>query len=168
MQTNDFITTLKGRWLAQQTLYNMCNEQSQSYKCEVNYKDTTNVNNFIFETSKKLSYLEQRIINGLEISWNSNTNLILQNIILFVYQKNQTVGKFLKWNTKNSNSIIIGNFEWGQSNLLNFTTSKNGLSIKEKIFIPSGTLKLSSCIVKKYKICILVSFISEIKFNKSK
>nr|YP_009296806.1 hypothetical protein Bangp_067 [Bangiopsis subsimplex]AOM66149.1 hypothetical protein Bangp_067 [Bangiopsis subsimplex]ARO90491.1 chromophore lyase cpcS/cpeS [Bangiopsis subsimplex] len=164
MQINKLISDLEGKWLAQQTLYNISLGISKSHKYEVYYKKNDNIKylgNFLLPTEKT---------QNLEILWTNNittTNGILNYMILFIISNQNNMGRFIKWNKNKPGSLVKGNFMLNQYNILTCTSYQKDYYIVEKIYTPGENLKLSTCVIKKYKICIFVSFISEIKYKKA-
>nr|YP_010338595.1 chromophore lyase cpcS/cpeS [Rhodaphanes brevistipitata]UNJ18545.1 chromophore lyase cpcS/cpeS [Rhodaphanes brevistipitata] len=166
MNMQNFLSTLQGKWLSQQTLYNVCLEQTQSHNCEVFYDYKSNYEllmNKLQAKSKKFKTLDT-----LQISWTNGMPHLKNEVNYVVYffsMDELSSGDFIKWNRKRSNSLIKGKFNWSQAGILNFIVSNDIFSINEKIYLPTYKLRLSTSVIKKYGICIFVSFVSEIKFN---
>lgn len=167
MNISNFLSTLNGNWLAQQTVHNLYLESNSSHKCEVIYKPIPNNNELI--SSILDSYPNKYShIDALEVAWinkNMKTSYELSYTLYFFTLKDTAYGRFIKWN-KNGNLVPTqGKFRWNKNGILNFTTQKESIYIDEKFYMPSDKLRLSTSIVKQYGICTQVSFVSEIKFN---
>nr|YP_010336679.1 chromophore lyase cpcS/cpeS [Rhodospora sordida]UNJ15085.1 chromophore lyase cpcS/cpeS [Rhodospora sordida] len=164
MSISKLLSNLEGKWLAQQTLYNVILEKTYSQKSEVYYKLIRSTSPLLPNINKQIPQYDN--LDVLEVSW-QNSDTQLEHIICFfsISLQKTRQGKFIKWDQHQTNKLTTGNFKWNKHGILNLTTSKTNLRINEKIYTPTNRLKLSSSIIKKYGICISVSFISEIKFN---
>nr|YP_010335893.1 chromophore lyase cpcS/cpeS [Chroothece richteriana]UNJ14299.1 chromophore lyase cpcS/cpeS [Chroothece richteriana] len=157
MNIEHFLSNLNGKWLVQQTLYHLISGKMQSEKSEVIYKTTDKFSSLPF---KQLSH-----IYGVDIYWN-NAESQLKHSLYFFYTPLKKDGYVIKW-TSNNSKLMTGNFFLHETGVLHLLIhqSIHHFSINEKIFTPTSKLKLNNSIVKKYGICLFVSFISEIKLT---
>nr|YP_010336284.1 chromophore lyase cpcS/cpeS [Chroodactylon ornatum]UNJ14690.1 chromophore lyase cpcS/cpeS [Chroodactylon ornatum] len=157
MNIEHFLSNLSGKWLVQQTLYHLISGKSQSQKSEVTYKVTN--------TFSDLPLKEFTHIDVLDIYWN-NSESQLKHSLYFFNTSLKKSGYIIKW-TSNNKKLLTGNFFFHETGILHLLIHQNvhHFSINEKIFTPTSKLKLNNSIIKKYGICLFVSFISEIKLT---
>ena len=165
MNIQNFLSTLDGRWLTQQTALNIYLGKNTTNKCEVTYKYISHIEPSLVSSFDKQQYSSMDI---QEILWGNRSldlsSSILYSLYFFTY-RNSFNGKFVKWNSNELPCYTVGLFNWNTNDILSMRVIKNTTEIEEKIHIPSTKLRLATSIIKKFGICTHVSFMSEIKLK---
>ena len=120
MNISNFLSTLDGNWLAQQTVHNLYLESNSSHKCEVVYKSIPNdcklVSSLLDSPFDKYSN-----IDTLEVAWinrNLKTSYELSYTLYFFTLKNTTYGRFIKWDKQENLVPTQGKFKWNENGIV--------------------------------------------------
>mmetsp|Transcript_23371 Transcript_23371/g.92919 ORF Transcript_23371/g.92919 Transcript_23371/m.92919 type:complete len:162 (+) Transcript_23371:982-1467(+) len=157
-----FLSLLDGKWLAQQTLYNIILDKNISQKCEVYYQPFSESNPLVTTLLKQVSSYDN--LNIIDVSWR-NSNRQLNQVICFFYNRQSKEGKFIAWDKEECIKPYKGNFRLNDAGILNLKILMGPITKHQKFYNPTDKLRFISTINKIYGICISVSFISKIKCN---
>nr|AIA21264.1 hypothetical protein [Pyropia kanakaensis] len=142
-----FFDRSKGKWISQRTTYKLSTKNMSSIQSQMQIK------------SDEL-FLESAILASL--NWGEITRQV--NSLLYDQDKKIYNDKFnLEFSNQLNNRKLLTLCTVTDPSLINFKTRYGSTTVDETYWFATNNLRLSTSIIKKFDICVAVSFCSEIK-----
>nr|YP_010338306.1 hypothetical protein MW410_pgp124 [Bangia atropurpurea]UNJ18256.1 hypothetical protein [Bangia atropurpurea] len=142
-----FFDRSKGKWISQRTTYELSNKNMNSLQSRMIIQSDNLSSNSNLITSLKWGDCYRQIIGDLD-----NYNIINENT------------KFhLKFTNQFSTKKLVTLCTITDESLVSFKTRYGSMTIDETYWFATNNLRLSTSIIKRFNVCVAVSFCSEIK-----
>mgnify|MGYP000076197657 CR=1 FL=1 len=146
-QLISFFDRSKGKWISQRTTYKLSNKKMNSLQSRMIIKPDQLSSNSQLITLLKWGKISRKIIKDL-----NNQNIGNENCKFHLRFTNQ-------FNTKQ----LVTLCSITDTSLLTFKTRYGTTTVDETYWFATNNLRLSTSIIKRFNVCVAVSFCSEIK-----
>lgn len=146
-QLISFFDRSKGKWISQRTTYKLSDKKMNSLQSRMIIKPNQLSSNSQLITSLKWGKISRQITKDMTV----------QNIV------NDNCKFHLRFTNKFNTKQLVTLCSITDKSLLTFKTRYGTITIDETYWFATNNLRLSTSIIKRFNVCVAVSFCSEIR-----